>query len=73
MDPNTALQLMREAQADNRHDDAEDHAIDLGSWLAGGGFAPHGITRRELNYCAAAYASHRARRDLSVTAAGWLR
>jgi len=51
MDPNTALQMMREAQHDARWEDAEAHAADLGTWIDAGGFLPRGISSREVNYC----------------------
>jgi len=51
MDPNAALDLMREAQHETRWEDADEHAADLGAWIAFGGFAPGDITARELDYC----------------------
>ncbi len=51
MDPDATLALMREAQSDHRYDDADDHAADLGQWIALDGFPPSGISARELNYC----------------------
>lgn len=54
MDPNAALALMREAQADHRWDDADDHAADLGQWIALGGFPPAGISPREIAYALSA-------------------
>jgi hypothetical protein len=51
MDPNTALDLMREAIRDLRHEDAEAHAADLGAWMASGGFEPAGMNGAERRYC----------------------
>ena len=50
MDPNTALDLMREAQREARWEDAEQHAADLGAWILNGGFVPFGMTEREADY-----------------------
>lgn len=50
MDPNTALDLMREAQNEARWEDAEQHAADLGAWILNGGFVPFGMTAREADY-----------------------
>ena len=50
MDPTATLDMMRAAQAEARWEDADEHAHDLGTWLAFGGFEPEGMTSREFSY-----------------------
>lgn len=50
MDPNTALEWMREAIADGRRDDADYHAADLAEWIQRGGDEPADLTPSERNY-----------------------
>lgn len=50
MDPDTTLDLMREAQREARWDDADAHAADLGEWIDRGGYLPAGISSREVSY-----------------------
>lgn len=50
MDPNTALEWMREAIRDGRRHDADEHAADILAWLKRGGFPPADLTISEARY-----------------------
>lgn len=47
MDPNVAFIMMRNAVTRGEWDEAEEHAINLRSWLWNGGCPPKDMTARE--------------------------